>query len=117
MKLHNLARIGLVGALLATTTQVATAQDGPRLYLGVGNTSSEYWQQMIWGATTMIESVGGTIEIVSNDFDPQKSIQNMSAIVAAGCEGCLFVWFPDSPSIVPVLVERVTHSLTKNSTF
>ena len=108
MKLWSLARLGMASALLCATTTGAVAQDdaAKKLFLGVGNTSSEYWQQMIWGATTM-ESVDGTVEIISNDFDPQKSMQNMSALVAADCEGCMFTWFPDSPSITKVLVNRV----------
>ena len=112
MKPWTLAGIGVASAMLCATANLAMAQDdaSKKLYLGVGNTSSEYWQQMIWGATTMMESVGGTVEIISNDFDPQKSMQNMSAIVAAGCEGCMFVWFPDSPSITKVLVDRVEQA-------
>jgi len=112
MKFWSLAGLGMASALLCATTTGAVAQDdaAKKLFLGVGNTSSEYWQQMIWGATKMMESVDGTVEIISNDFDPQKSMQNMSALVAAGCDGCMFTWFPDSPSITKVLVNRVEQA-------
>lgn len=112
MKIWTLAGIGMASAMLCTTANLASAQDdtSTTLYLGVGNTSAEYWTQMIWGATTLMESVGGTVRIISNDFDPQKSMQNMSALVAAGCEGCMFTWFPDSPAITRFLVDRVDQA-------
>lgn len=112
MKRKSFKTYGIAGALamLAAGTALAEDDTSKTLYLGVGNTSSEYWQQMIWGATEMMKSVGGKVEIISNDFDPQKSMQNVSAIVAAGCEGCMFTWFPDSPSITKVLVDRVAQA-------
>src|SRR5690606_24008964 len=48
--------------------------------------------------------------VFSNDFDGQKSFQNISAILAPGCEGCIFTWFPDSPAFTKVFVERVEQA-------
>jgi ribose transport system substrate-binding protein len=104
---HGLFALSL---LSASATIAFAADDTPKkLYLGVGDANSEYWQEMIWGATQVMKSVGGDVEVIVNDFDPQKSIQNMSAIVAGGCEGCIFTWFPDSGSITNVLTERVAQ--------
>jgi ribose transport system substrate-binding protein len=110
MKLGMVKNGTLAIALLAASATMALAADdtSKKLHLGVGNADSEYWQEMIWGATQVMKSVGGDVEVIVNDFDPQKSITNMSAIVAAGCEGCIFTWFPDSGSITNVLTERVT---------
>lgn len=107
MNMSKLPALGLT-ALLATSA-VAWAEDdtSQKLYLGVGNTSAEYWMQMIWGATQVMESVGGSVEVISNDFDPQKSLQNIGAIVAPGCEGCIFTWFPDSPAFTKTFVEKI----------
>lgn len=106
---NKLSTLGLaaVFATAATTSVMAQDDTSKHLYLGVGNTSAEYWTQMIWGATQVMESVGGTVEVIGNDFDPQKSLQNISAITAAGCEGCVFVWFPDSPAFTKTFVEKI----------
>jgi hypothetical protein len=100
MILNKLSALGLAAALLVSASTMAVAQDdtSKKLYLGVGNTSAEYWTQMIWGATQVMQSVGGDVEVIGNDFDPQKSLQNIGAITAPGCEGCIFTWFPDSPA-------------------
>jgi ribose transport system substrate-binding protein len=99
-----------LSVLGASATMAIAADDAPKkLILGVGDANSEYWQEMIWGVTQVMKSVGGEVEVIVNDFDPQKSIQNMSAIVAGGCEGCIFIWFPDSGSITNVLTERVAQ--------
>jgi ribose transport system substrate-binding protein len=109
MILKKLAGLGLTAILLATISTAAIAQEdtSKKLYLGVGNTSAEYWTQMIWGATQVMKSVGGDVKVISNDFDPQKSLQNIGAIVAPGCEGCIFTWFPDSPAFTKTFVERI----------
>jgi ribose transport system substrate-binding protein len=109
MILNKLAALGLATALVAVSASSVVAQDdtSKKLYLGVGNTSAEYWTQMIWGATQVMQSVGGDVEVIGNDFDPQKSLQNIGAITAAGCEGCIFTWFPDSPAFTKTFVEKI----------
>jgi ribose transport system substrate-binding protein len=109
MIFNKLSTLGLAATLAAAASTSAMAQDdtSKKLYLGVGNTSAEYWTQMIWGATQVMESVGGTVEVIGNDFDPQKSLQNIGAITAAGCEGCIFTWFPDSPAFTKTFVEKI----------
>jgi ribose transport system substrate-binding protein len=109
MVFKKLAGLGLTALLLAAVSSAAVAQDdtSKKLYLGVGNTSAEYWTQMIWGATQVMKSVGGDVEVIGNDFDPQKSLQNISAITAAGCDGCIFTWFPDSPAFTKTFVEKI----------
>ena len=86
MLLNKLSALGLTAALLvgASTAAMAEGDTSKKLYLGVGNTSAEYWTQMIWGATQVMQSVGGDVEVIGNDFDPQKSLQNIGAIVAPG---------------------------------
>jgi ribose transport system substrate-binding protein len=111
MAMKILTRIALAGALLTAATDFGNAADtAKKLYFGVGNTSAEYWTQLIWGAQQVMNSVGGKLEVISNDFDPQKSLQNISTIVAPGCEGCMFTWFPDSSAFTKVFVERVAQS-------
>lgn len=113
MKMHSklvrscVAAVALIGVAGSAAAADASAK---KLYLGVGSTSSEYWQEVIWGAQQVIGSVGGTVEVFSNDFDGQKSFQNISAILAPGCEGCIFTWFPDSPAFTKVFVERVEQA-------
>lgn len=109
MILNKLATLGLsaVFAVAASTAVMAEGDTSKKLYLGVGNTSADYWIQMIWGATQVMESVGGTVEVIGNDFDPQKSLQNIGAITAPGCEGCIFTWFPDSPAFTKTFVEKI----------
>ena len=34
-------------------------------------------------------------------------LQNIGAIVAPGCEGCIFTWFPDSPAFTKTFVEKI----------
>ena len=106
MILNKLSTLGLAAMLAASasTAVMAEADTSKKLYLGVGNTSADYWTQMIWGATQVMESVGGKVEVIGNDFDPQKSLQNIGAIVAPGCEGCIFTWFPDSPAFTKMLI-------------
>lgn len=111
MLLNKLSALGLAAAMLVSATTTAMADDtSKKLYLGVGNTSAEYWTQMIWGATQVMESVGGKVEVIGNDFDPQKSLQNIGAITAAGCEGCIFTWFPDSPAFTKTFVEKIADA-------
>lgn len=112
MILNKLSTLGLAAAFVAAASTAAFAQvdTSKKLYLGVGNTSAEYWTQMIWGATQVMESVGGTVQVISNDFDPQKSLQNIGAITAAGCEGCVFTWFPDSPAFTKTFVEKIADA-------
>ena len=112
MILNKLSTLGLTAAFVAAASTAAFAQDdtSKKLYLGVGNTSAEYWTQMIWGATHVMESVGGTVEVISNDFDPQKSLQNIGALTAAGCDGCIFTWFPDSPAFTKTFVEKIADA-------
>ena len=109
MLLNKLSALGLTAALLvgASTAAMAEGDTSKKLYLGVGNTSAEYGTQMIWGATQVMQSVGGDVEVIGNDFDPQKSLQNIGAIVAPGCEGCIFTWFPDSPAFTKTFVEKI----------
>jgi len=109
MFFKKLTALGMSAVLLAGTATGALAQDdtSKKLYLGVGNTSAEYWTQMIWGATQVMESVGGKVEVIGNEFDPQKSLQNIGAITAAGCDGCIFTWFPDSPAFTKTFVEKI----------
>jgi ribose transport system substrate-binding protein len=108
----KLSTLGLAATLAVASSTASMAQDdtSKKLYLGVGNTSAEYWTQMIWGATQVMESVGGTVEVISNDFDPQKSLQNIGAITAAGCDGCIFTWFPDSPAFTKTFVEKIADA-------
>ena len=69
MILNKLSTLGMAAAFLATASTAVFAQDdtSKKLYLGVGNTSAEYWTQMIWGATQVMESVGGKVEVIGND--------------------------------------------------
>ena len=88
----------------------AQAQNKPdKIYLGVGNTD-EYWQQVIWGAEQVAKSVGAEVVVLDSGFDGQKHMQQLSSVLLAGCEGCAFVWFPDSPAFTKVSVERVAEA-------
>lgn len=108
MFLKKLTALSLATAMVAVSATGVLAQDtSKKLYLGVGNTSAEYWTQMIWGATQVMQSVGGDVEVIGNDFDPQKSLQNIGAITAAGCDGCIFTWFPHSPAFTKTFVEKI----------
>jgi ribose transport system substrate-binding protein len=109
MIFNKLSTLGLTAAFVAAASTAVFAQDdtSKKLYLGVGNTSADYWTQMIWGATQVMQSVGGDVEVIGNDFDPQKSLQNIGAILAPGCEGCIFTWFPDSPAFTKTFVEKI----------
>ncbi|RWB42994.1 MAG: sugar ABC transporter substrate-binding protein [Mesorhizobium sp.] len=83
------------------------AQEKPKtIYLAVGTTSSEYWQEVIWGAQQVASSVGAKLEVYESGFDGQKHMQQLGAILAAGCEGCAFAWFPDSTAFTKAFVER-----------
>lgn len=85
----------------------AIAQEKPKtIYLAVGTTSSEYWQEVIWGAQQVANSVGAKLEVYESGFDGQKHMQQLGAILAAGCEGCAFAWFPDSTAFTKAFVER-----------
>jgi ribose transport system substrate-binding protein len=109
MIFNKLSTLGLAATLAVAVSTSSMAQDdtSKKLFLGVGNTSAEYWTQMIWGATKVMESVNGKVEVIGNDFDPQKSLQNIGAITAAGCDGCIFTWFPDSPAFTKTFVEKI----------
>lgn len=105
---HALGGVCMAALAMVSAPGAVRADDGAgKLYLGVGSTSSEYWQEVMWGARQVMDSVGGTVEVFSSDFDGQKSFQNISAILAPGCEGCMFTWFPPSPAFTKVFVERV----------
>ncbi|TIU19534.1 MAG: sugar ABC transporter substrate-binding protein, partial [Mesorhizobium sp.] len=96
--------VAMIGPLAGDS---AVAQEKPKtIYLAVGTTSSEYWQEVIWGAQQVANSVGAKLEVYESGFDGQKHMQQLGAILAAGCEGCAFAWFPDSTAFTKAFVER-----------
>ncbi|MGJ4859703.1 sugar ABC transporter substrate-binding protein [Labrys sp. La1] len=106
-------------ALLASAVLVAgalpgqpvQAQEKPtKIYLAVGTTSAEYWQEVIWGAEQVANSVGAKLEVYESGFDGQKHLQQLGAILAAGCEGCAFTWFPDSTAYTKAFVDRAEQA-------
>lgn len=74
MGFKKLAGVSMTAILLAAVNTAAIAQEetSKKLYLGVGNTSAEYWTQMIWGATQVMKSVGGDVQVIGNDFDFER---------------------------------------------
>ncbi len=94
-------------AMVGLTAGTALSQEKPdAIHLAVGTTSAEYWQEVIWGAEQVAKSVGARLEIYDSGFDGQKHMQQLGAILAAGCEGCAFAWFPDSTAFTKAFVER-----------
>jgi ribose transport system substrate-binding protein len=103
---------GFMGAFGLVTTQTgpAAADDKPtKIYLEVGSTSSEYWQEVVWGAQQVGKSVGASVEVLESGWDGQKHLQQIGAILASGCDSCVVVTFPDSPAFTKVLVDRVAQ--------
>ena len=101
------AALMAAATMLGGATVGAIAQEKPTtIYLAVGATSSEYWQEVIWGAEQVAKSVGAKVEVYDSGFDGQKHMQQLGAILAAGCEGCAFAWFPDSTAFTKAFVER-----------
>jgi ribose transport system substrate-binding protein len=102
------AALVAVGFLTAPTKQANASPN--KIYVGVGSSNAEYWQDVLWGVGQMAQSVGAKVVVLDSGYEGAKHLQQLDAVLAPGCEHCVFVWFPDSPAFTKVTVDRVERA-------
>jgi ribose transport system substrate-binding protein len=81
-----------------------------KIYVGVGSSNAEYWQDILWGVGQVANSVGAKVQVLDSGYEGVKHLQQLDAALAPGCDHCVFVWFPDSPAFTKVTVDRVEQA-------
>jgi ABC-type sugar transport system substrate-binding protein len=105
---HHRRRADAVGFLTAPTKQANASPN--KIYVGVGSSNAEYWQDVLWGVGQMAQSVGAKVVVLDSGYEGAKHLQQLDAVLAPGCEHCVFVWFPDSPAFTKVTVDPVERA-------
>lgn len=88
----------------------ARSQDKPsKFFLGV-LAQNEFWKEAISGANQIANSVKGSVDVRSSNFDGQKLLQEFGTVLAEGCEKCALVVDPVSGATTRALVDRSANA-------
>ncbi|CUX65226.1 exported hypothetical protein [Agrobacterium tumefaciens str. Kerr 14] len=108
----------LIAASVATMSVICgavdtQASDVSEIYVGVGSASSEYWAAFIAGSKAVSASLGKDVKVVASDFNGQKLMEQLGAVLAAGCEDCAIAADPASNAFTKAVIDRAEKAGAK----